>query len=256
MSVVGKVDSLWRYPVKSMRGHDLLEAFIGVAGIYGDRLYAIKTSLKPAENPYLTGGELRDMVLYIPRYYDHDTTIKPDNHNEGDENPVEDDTDRLSVYVENPSGDMVDLDDPSILHELSQSLGGDLSVEVSKRALADNQPICLLSLQTIKQLSEEAGEKIDTRRFRANIYLNLEGSEGFAEEKFVGKKLRIGPKAVISISERAATCKMMSLDPDTSEKDGKVLRSITKSHEGKAGIYGTVLVEGMAKQGDEIVLLD
>jgi len=256
MSVVGKVDSLWRYPVKSMRGHDLPEAFISTAGIYGDRLYAIKTSLKPVESPYLTGRELPDLVLYTPRYYDHDTTIKPDNYNEDDENPVADDTDRLSVYVENPAGDMVDLDDPSILHELSQSLGGDLTLEKSARALADNQPLCLISLQTGKQLNEEVGENIDSRRFRANIYMNLLDSEGFAEDKFIGKKLRIGPKAVIFIPERAEVCKLMSLDPDTSEKDGKVLRSITKSHEGKAGIYGTVLVEGMAKKGDDIVLLD
>ena len=27
MSIVGKVDSLWRYPVKSMRGEELDEAF-------------------------------------------------------------------------------------------------------------------------------------------------------------------------------------------------------------------------------------
>ena len=101
MSVVGKVESLWRYPVKSMRGHEMPEVFIGTAGIYGDRLFAIKTSLKPAETPYLTGAELRDMVLYTPRYYDHDTTIKPDNYAE---TPVEDDTERLSIYVENPSG--------------------------------------------------------------------------------------------------------------------------------------------------------
>jgi uncharacterized protein YcbX len=255
MSVVGKIESLWRYPVKSMRGHELPEAFICTAGVYGDRLFAIKTSLKPAESPYLTGSELRDIVLYTPRYYDHDTTIKPDNL-ESKETLVADDTAQLIVYVENPAGDMVDLDDPSILHELSQSIGGDLSIERSKQAIADNQPLCLLSLQTIKQLSEEVGEKIDHRRFRANIYMNLEGNEGFAEEKFVGKKLRIGPTAVISISDRAETCKMMSLDPDTSVKDGKVLRSITKTHEGKAGIYATVLVEGMAKTGDDIVLLD
>ncbi|MGV7222086.1 MAG: MOSC domain-containing protein [Nitrospinales bacterium] len=255
MSVVGKVESLWRYPVKSMRGHDLPEAFICSAGIYGDRLFAIKTSLKPAESPYLTGAELRDIVLYTARYYDHDTTIKPDNL-ETKETLVADDTARLVVYVENPAGDMVDLDDPSILHELSQSIGGDLSLERSSRSIADSQPICLISQQTRKHLSDEFGEDIDQRRFRANIYMNLEGSEGFAEDKFVGKKLRIGPKAVISVTERAEVCKLFSLDPDTSVKDGKILRGITKSHEGKAGIYGTVLEEGMARAGDEIVLLD
>jgi uncharacterized protein YcbX len=38
MSLVGKVESLWRYPVKSMRGAELEEAFFGFSGVYGDRL--------------------------------------------------------------------------------------------------------------------------------------------------------------------------------------------------------------------------
>ena len=29
MAVIGKVESLWRYPVKSMRGEELHEAFVG-----------------------------------------------------------------------------------------------------------------------------------------------------------------------------------------------------------------------------------
>ena len=36
MSMVGTVDSLWRYPVKSMRGEELEEAFVGFSGVYGD----------------------------------------------------------------------------------------------------------------------------------------------------------------------------------------------------------------------------
>ena len=42
MSIVGKVESLWRYPVKSMRGERLDEAFVGFAGVYGDRLFAFR----------------------------------------------------------------------------------------------------------------------------------------------------------------------------------------------------------------------
>jgi uncharacterized protein YcbX len=33
MSIIGKVDSLWRYPVKSMRGEELDEAFAGFSGV-------------------------------------------------------------------------------------------------------------------------------------------------------------------------------------------------------------------------------
>ena len=47
MSTIGKVESLWRYPVKSMRGEELNEAFIGFSGVYGDRLFAFKNSAAP-----------------------------------------------------------------------------------------------------------------------------------------------------------------------------------------------------------------
>src|SRR5262249_25747245 len=43
MSIVGTVESLWRYPVKSMRGEELNELFAGYAGVYGDRLFAFKS---------------------------------------------------------------------------------------------------------------------------------------------------------------------------------------------------------------------
>ena len=34
------------------------------------------------------------------------------------------------------------------------------------------------------------------------------------------------------------------------------MRRLARSHEGKAGIYGAVLVEGTIRPGDEIALLD
>ena len=49
MSFVGHVESLWRYPVKSMRGEALDEAFIGFPGVLGDRIYTLrKTTVQPA----------------------------------------------------------------------------------------------------------------------------------------------------------------------------------------------------------------
>ena len=47
MELIGTVESLWRYPVKSMRGEDLQEAFVGFPGLYGDRLYAFRNSGAP-----------------------------------------------------------------------------------------------------------------------------------------------------------------------------------------------------------------
>jgi uncharacterized protein YcbX len=62
MEIVGRVESLWRYPVKSMRGESLPEAFAGFAGVYGDRVYAIRSSAAPKGFPYLTGREQPAML--------------------------------------------------------------------------------------------------------------------------------------------------------------------------------------------------
>jgi hypothetical protein len=40
MTVVGRVESLWRYPVKSVRGEEITQSYLGFSGVYGDRLYA------------------------------------------------------------------------------------------------------------------------------------------------------------------------------------------------------------------------
>jgi len=38
MKVVGRLESVWRYPIKSMRGESLPEAYVSFAGVLGDRL--------------------------------------------------------------------------------------------------------------------------------------------------------------------------------------------------------------------------
>lgn len=38
---IGTVTDLWRFPVKSMRGERLTEAFVTEQGIQGDRAYAL-----------------------------------------------------------------------------------------------------------------------------------------------------------------------------------------------------------------------
>ena len=46
-------------------------------------------------------------------------------------------------------------------------------------------------------------------------------ANGFAEDAFVGKRLRIGERAVIAVLDRDPRCKMISLDPDTGEENSE-----------------------------------
>ena len=97
---------------------------------------------------------------------------------------------------------------------------------------------------------------VDQRRFRANIYVDFNATAGFAEDQCVGRSLRIGSKAVIFILERDPRCVMITLDPDTGEPEPGLLRQVGQAHQGMAGVYGAVLVEGTVHKGDTVELLD
>ncbi len=258
MSVVGRVESVWRYPVKSMRGEQLPEIFAAFAGVYGDRLFAFKSSATPVGFPYLTGREAHQMLLYQPRFRHPKKAARPPNLAEAVElspilNPVSGDPADLALDVETPSGEILAIDDPILLQRLSQLAGGAHSLTLlrSERAMTDCRPLSLFSLQTARQLGEEVGSALDKRRFRANVYLDLGTTDGFSENAFVGRKLRIGSKVMVSVLERDPRCQMITLDPDTAAPNPAVL-----SHEGTAGVYAAVLAEGMIRTDDPVELLD
>ena len=114
----------------------------------------------------------------------------------------------------------------------------------------------IFSLQSAKQLAEETGTSVDKRRFRANVYVDLVSDQGFGENEFVGRSLRIGPKVVVMVLERDARCVMITLDPDTAEKTPAILKKVAQAHEGMAGVYGAVMIEGVLHKGDSVEVID
>ena len=261
MSIIATVESLWRYPVKSMRGEELDEMFAGYSGVYGDRLFAFKSSASPKGFPYLTGREQRQMLRYRPRFRDPDKAARPINLTEAESmsaNPVSADLADLMVDVETPTGETIAIDDPQLIDMLRADIDEkhQLTLLRSERAMTDCRPVSIFSLQSARQLAEETGTPVDKRRFRANVYVDLASAEGFAENEFVGRSLRIGPKVVVTILERDPRCMMITLDPDTAEKTPAILKKVAQAHDGMAGVYGAVMVEGMLHKGDSVELLD
>jgi uncharacterized protein YcbX len=261
MSVIGKVDSLWRYPVKSMRGEELDEIFASFSGIYGDRLFAFESSASPKGFPYLTAREQNRLLQYRPRFRHPDKAARPINLTEAEgmgANPVWADPSELMVDVETPDGQTLAIDNPALIDLLRADIDQkhQLALMRSERAMTDCRPVSIFSLQSGRQLEEETGTPIDKRRFRANVYVDLTSAQGFAENEFVGKSLRIGPKVVVTVLERDARCVMITLDPDTGEKMPAILKKVAQAHEGMAGVYGAVMVEGMLRKGDPVEVLD
>jgi uncharacterized protein YcbX len=240
MDHVGKVESLWRYPVKSMRGEQQQAVFASFSGILGDRICALHDTAAPANFPYLTARQRAHMLLFRPRF--RNRSEPPTNAN---------------LIVETPTGELLDIDDPALLRLLAADLDArhHISLMRSDRALTDAQPVSLFSIQTARQLAGELGIPIDKRRFRANIYLDLDTAQGFSEDRFVGHSLQIGTEVVLAILDRDPRCKIITFDPDTSEADPAVIKRLAQAHQTRAGIYAAVQRAGTIHSGDAVYLL-
>src|SRR5712691_3472039 len=263
MSTIGRVKSLWRYPVKSMRGEELEELFAGFSGVYGDRLFAFRSSASPKGFPYRTGREQRQMLRYRARFRQPDKAARPINLTEAEGmapgvNPVSATPAELMVDVKTPDGETLAIDNPALIDMLRAGIDEkqQLTLLRSDRAMTDCRPLSLFAVQSAIKLGEETGITVDKRRFRANVYLDLTSSEGFAEDEFVGRSLRIGSKVVNSVLERDPRCMMITLDPDTGEKAPALLKKVAQAHSGMAGVYGAVLMEGTLRKGDPVELLN
>jgi hypothetical protein len=96
----------------------MVEIFAGFSGIYGDRLYAFKSSAAPVGFPYFTGRERHETLLYRPRFRHPERAALPPNLAEAEAlspilNHIGADPADLALDVETPSGEVLAIDDPS-----------------------------------------------------------------------------------------------------------------------------------------------
>jgi len=246
-----------------MRGEQRDEVFLGFSGVYGDRIYAFRSSAAIPGFPYLTARELEEMLLYRPKFRHIESSVKPPNLEHAEAlgcgvTPLYADPAELIIDIETPTGERLAIDDPQLIRVLREGVRDrhELKLLRSDRALTDCRPISIFSLQTVRQLSQEVGFEIDKRQFRANVYIELESGKAFGEDEFVGQNLRIGPKVVVAVTDRDSRCKMITLHPDTAAAMPDVMRRVAGQHESKAGVYGVVLAEGMIHAGDEISVIN
>ncbi|MGB5971872.1 MAG: MOSC N-terminal beta barrel domain-containing protein [Nodosilinea sp.] len=262
MSTVGTIDSLWRYPVKSMKGEPLDEVFVSFAGLMGDRLYSIVKDGGNPGFPWHTARDQESLLLYKPRYKEAAITVKPGNLEAAQKmapgiNPLYPDTEQFSVEVETPDGETYSLDDAFLEHLKTVANDSTLKLHFTQRCQFDCRPLALFSTQLEDLLTEALGTTIDKRRFRANFYVTWhEDKPPLYENDLVGRRLKVGETLEITVLERDPRCKMVTLDPDTSEANPEIIKHIAQVHEGFAGVYGAVLCEGVVKAGDTLQLLD
>jgi uncharacterized protein len=260
MEHIGALETACRYPVKSMAGEELDQAFVGFSGMMGDRAYAFVRLPGPAGFPWHTGREQEDLILYRPRYRDGVAATLPADVEKSfgmapGVNPIFPGAEAFAVEVATPGGRALPVGSPELRAELEQRVGQAVTLRFSERSLYDCRPISLFGNASAEELGKELGMRIDRRRFRANFYADWSDGRPYREDELVGRTLQVGERLRLAVLERDPRCKMITLDPDTGAMEPAVLRHVTKAHEGLAGVYAAVLVEGVVRKGDPIWLL-
>ena len=207
-----------------------------------------------------TGRDQEDLILYRPRYRQAAQAVLPTDVEDSfamapGVNPVFPDRAAFDVDVVTPTGQALAVDAAELAAELERRGGKAVALRFSERSLYDCRPVSLFGNATARALGEEIGRPMDRRRFRANFYADWSDRQPYRENALVGHTLQLGDRARIAVLERDPRCKMITLDPDTAEKDPAIMRHVARTHEGKAGVYAAVLVKGVVRKGDPIWLV-
>lgn len=234
VATVGRVVGLWRYPVKSMGAEALTETDVSWHGLAGDRRWAfIRDGVEQSGFPWLTLRNRENMSHYRPFFT----------------NPDQPDT--SPTMVQTPAGAEFDVTDPALSAELYPS--GTRIIRQS-RGIFDAFPLSLITTQTIARLGELTGDQLDVQRFRPNILVESSTERPFLEDAWVGCELRLGGIRM-RVDKRDGRCAVITINPETTERNPAILRSVVEERQGCLGVYGTVVQTGSIRVGDPVSLV-
>ena len=230
--IVGRVVGLWRYPVKSMARESLSKALVSWHGVSGDRRWAfIRKGVEQSGFPWLTLRERGDLNRYCP------SIIDPDQ------------PDKSPTVVRTPTGRILDVTNPMLAEELCPGA----RVIRQDRGVFDTFPLSLITTQTISQLEASVGTKLQVERFRPNILVEAAEQSLYPEDNWVGGVLAIGTVR-IRIDKRDGRCAVITIDPQSSERNPEILRKVVRDRQGCLGVYGTTVQPGEIALGDPVMM--
>jgi uncharacterized protein YcbX len=230
--VVGRIVSLFRYPVKSMTSESLDSVEVSWNGLAGDRRWAfVRDGILSNGFPWMTIRQRADMWQYKPRF------VEPDR------------PDLSQTMVTTPSGEELDVVDPA----LAAQLGDGVSLIRQTRGIFDTMPLSLISIQTVDALSAMTGLSLQPRRFRPNIVVETFDDAAFQEDSWVGSVISFGA-VKMRVDKRDQRCVVTNVDPDTAERNPLVLRTIQDKRESCLGVYGSTVQPGRLSVGDSVTI--
>jgi uncharacterized protein YcbX len=285
------VAGIARYPVKSMLGESLDVARVGIQGIAGDRAWALRddvrngltnakrfaalmamrarflaepdlenrsptVEIRDAEGA-ATRSDAPDVAAWLTARLGHPVSIWPLLPAEHDahyrrEAPAPD-ADVVAglreMFARTPDEPLPDLAAfPPVLASHSSPPG----------TYFDAYPLLILSRSALAALEGRAraagsASVFDLRRFRPNLLVDC-SEEGFVEDAWVGRELRIGTVRA-RVEMRCPRCIMTTHGFLDVPRDPRVMRSLVRHHGGDLGVYASVIEPGEIRTGDAVEVL-
>ena len=240
---LGRISAIFRYPVKSMAGELLDLARLSWHGIEGDRRLAFRRLTDKSGFSWLTASKLPQLLLYKPFGLDSNANIK--------------NGELLPTHVRTPDGKEYELRSDELREEVSRRYGSDVELMNLKHGIFDEACISVISLGTVHCVERESGRDVDLRRFRPNVVIETDSAEPFEEDRWVGRTLMFGEGnsgAALRVTMKDERCVMVNFDPDTAERDSKVMKTVVRLNGNYAGVYGTVVRAGELRVGQVVTL--
>ena len=116
----------------------------------------------------------------------------------------------------------------------------------------DGASLLLVTDASLRKLEAAWGKDVDQRRFRGNFIVVL--NEGAPlEGEWIGRRLTIGG-AELQVDSYCERCVMITMDPETLEKDPSLLKKVNRDFNLHFGVYASVVSPGRIGIGDSVSL--
>jgi len=268
------VTSLWRYPIKSMAGEELLTTQVTARGLVGDRGYAlVDRSANKVATVRTWGADLlkyraefvgepqRDSRLPAARITTPESEVLITTHPDIDA--------RLSAALGRRALTLMAQPPSNVLLEVpAGTLSGAYAATTdfplggaAPGTFFDYGAVHLIAASTIARLqSAHRTGRIDIRRFRPNIVVETDG-EPFLENAWVGRTIALGEEVVLRVTIPCPRCVVTTLAQSDLPRDPAILRTIADLNTRDlgdfgqlpcVGVYADVVRAGTLRHGDTV----
>lgn len=233
--ILGSVQQLWRYPVKSLLGERCAWLDVGKNGVSGDRIYAIRD----VDGKFGSGKNTRRMRK-IEGLFKLGAAF-----------------DNSHVTVHFPDGRSIAANHAAISEILSSELSLPLALaDCTETPLFDVASVHLLTTASLAWLKTALpGSRIDERRFRPNVLIETPDNAP-REHTWVDRTIQIGDEVKLRIVDRTERCGMVAMAQADLPDDPRVLRHISEHTGLEFGVYAEVTAPGRVRPGDTVTIVE